>query len=857
MPSTVNGIGTWYYGKKNLQKSPGVCEACHQAGELATYETRLWFVVLFVPIIPLGKKQVLDSCPKCRRHRVIALDEWQKIRDESIQQSAQTLEEQREDPEAGLQMLHTLAGFRKTEEATKLARLLKTRHPDHADLQYNVGSWLDFAGYKEEAGECFARAFELAPEKQDYKRAFGISLARQGQVERAHDLLAVFEPPSRHYDPATLLYLAQQSQAHGDPQRAVDILRKVLKATPQWAKEKWIRRLVKDSELAIGAEVSLLPRRSLLKSKAFRVIAVLLLAIVGTTTASMMIAANRTLFIVNGGREAITVTIDDSQAVVVGAFAKTKVSVGEGTHTWKLAEPKVIAGQGRFIIATNFATRFFESPVFVLDPGRTTVIVQEMAFYGAQHVHQEMAHNVHVGEAFVSYPDIDLAFEPFPQTVKVQAGGASRTRVDALLGDPHAAIHFVSQELPATTTLSFCERHLNLNPIDKNLLDTYTALSTRNDQEQRLYNFLKTGADRVPVEVEWHRRLQGAMQKLNLFDELRTRYDKLVEKFPDDSMALYLRGRIEPDLVAAEGYFSRAAAQDPQNPWPVYSQTFGMLSVGEFAQARECCLLAIDLAPTKEDFKKTMFQIRLSLGELDELEREQREAIQKTPMISTLNWRLFRVLAAKGQIEDLQTAQNVYALLRKTQYPADPFDELLHSERFVRYCQRDYEKVLELSQKAKSLRARGHLIFQAMLDLDQLEHIDDAGLPARATGRGYLELFLHLAWLQRGDGDRANEWFNKAMEDFRNGDPETKTIATALTESTDLELAAGLRRISLRSEERMLVSLTAAIQCTGEARRELIDMAEKVNTDQIFPRHFMDRTIDWLRGGESQTSVSP
>ncbi|MDA0588307.1 MAG: hypothetical protein O2820_09085 [Planctomycetota bacterium] len=858
MPSTVNGIGTWYYGRKNLQKARGVCDSCHQAGDLETYETRLWFVVIFVPIIPLGKKQILDSCPKCRRHRVIALDEWQKIRDEAIQNSAGQLDEQRDDPEAGLQMLHTLAGFRKTDEATKLARLLKARHPEHADLQYNVGGWLDFAGFKEEAGECFERAFELNAENQDYQRAYGISLAHKGTVDRAHELLAVFEPPSRHYDPGTLLYLAQQCQANGDPQRAVDILRKVLKATPHWGKEKWIRRLVNDCEQAIGAEESILPRRSLRQSKAFWIVAALLFVVLGASAASMLIAANRTLFIVNGSRDAITVGID-GQPVVVGGFSKVRFSLGEGTHTWTLAEPAAIAGEGRFTMSTNFATRFFENPVFVLDPGLVTVVVQEMAFYGEQHVHQEMAHNFHIGEAYIFYPDIDLPLEPFPQAIKVSAGGASRTRVDALLGEPHAAIHFVSDQLPAPASLSFCERHLQLDPSNKNLLDTYSALAMKNDQERRLYDFLKAGAARVPVEVEWHRRLQSVMQKLNRFDELMSHYDKLVEQFPDDSTALYLRGRIEPDLKAAADYFGRAAVQDPTDPWPFYSQAFGMLSLGEFAKAREFCQQAIDLDPTNDDFKQTMFYLRVVLGELDELERELREEIKKGPIVSAFNWRLFRVLAAKGELEDLQTAQNVYALLRKTQLPSDPFEELLYSERFVRYCQGDFEKVLQLSQQVQNGRVRGNLVFQSLLDLDRLEELETASLPDRVTERGYLELFLHLAWLRRGDTTRADDWFEKAMADFKAGDPETKLIATAFADSrktqTDgQELATRLNRVSLQSEERMLVSLTAAARSTGEARRELIDLAEKVNTDPGFPNHFMKRTIEWVRTGEAAST---
>ena len=57
MPSTVNGIGTWYYGKDNLVTRNDRCEFCGNYGELKSYDTTLYFVVVFIPLIPLGRKR--------------------------------------------------------------------------------------------------------------------------------------------------------------------------------------------------------------------------------------------------------------------------------------------------------------------------------------------------------------------------------------------------------------------------------------------------------------------------------------------------------------------------------------------------------------------------------------------------------------------------------------------------------------------------------------------------------------------------------------------------------------------------------------------------------------------------------
>src|SRR5690242_17932788 len=77
MPSTYNGIGTHYYGKKNIQKRPGPCPHCHRAVELTSYDTILWFVVVFIPLIPIRRKRIIDYCPACTRHFAVDLEKWE------------------------------------------------------------------------------------------------------------------------------------------------------------------------------------------------------------------------------------------------------------------------------------------------------------------------------------------------------------------------------------------------------------------------------------------------------------------------------------------------------------------------------------------------------------------------------------------------------------------------------------------------------------------------------------------------------------------------------------------------------------------------------------------------------------
>ena len=91
MPLTINGIGTMYYGKRNARSHAGTCESCRKQAQLTDYETTLFFVVLYLPLIPLGRKQLLDSCPACGSHRALPAEAWQSIKQATLEHSESEL----------------------------------------------------------------------------------------------------------------------------------------------------------------------------------------------------------------------------------------------------------------------------------------------------------------------------------------------------------------------------------------------------------------------------------------------------------------------------------------------------------------------------------------------------------------------------------------------------------------------------------------------------------------------------------------------------------------------------------------------------------------------------------------------
>ena len=80
MPTVINGIGTWYYGKKRIHTIRETCEFCGHPSDLSSYDTSLFFVVFFIPIIPLQRLRVIRSCAACQKHRLISLAKWEQAK---------------------------------------------------------------------------------------------------------------------------------------------------------------------------------------------------------------------------------------------------------------------------------------------------------------------------------------------------------------------------------------------------------------------------------------------------------------------------------------------------------------------------------------------------------------------------------------------------------------------------------------------------------------------------------------------------------------------------------------------------------------------------------------------------------
>jgi len=251
MPTTINGIGTMYYGKKNVQTRGGVCEHCGEVGDLRSYQTRLWVTFVFIPVVPLGKKQIIDECPSCRRHRLVPVGQWQNLARDDLSESRAATDQDPQDEEAALDHFELAWRLGAAEEADRLAGELPGRFPNSAEVQITLGSWHEAVGRNAQADACFAEALRLDPDSKQARRAVGIALVEQGQLADARTLLAFMDEPGADQDAKVLAMLGKAYHEQGDHEQALDFLARAAKASPEFMHNKHFRKMVKAAQAAM------------------------------------------------------------------------------------------------------------------------------------------------------------------------------------------------------------------------------------------------------------------------------------------------------------------------------------------------------------------------------------------------------------------------------------------------------------------------------------------------------------------------------------------------------------------------------------------------------------------------------
>ncbi len=846
MPTTVNGIGTKYYGKKNLKAFRGRCEFCNHDGELQEYETMYWFVVFFVPLIPLGRKQVLDYCTRCRRHRVLPLAQWEELKEKTIAEHTAALSENRDDPEASLKLLHALSAFKRFDEAERLATGIQARFDDRADVQLQIGKWHDFRGRKADADACYRAAFELEPENLAAKQAMALGIMAAGQPDQAAALAQTAPEITPQQAPNFYLALAhfyQQLNRHAD---AVTAFSRVVEAFPKLGYDKSLRKAIRTSEKLAGSGGSMLPRIPPYRSPSVLVAGSLAAIIAVVLLGNQYIAAHRKLHVVNGFGRPVEVQLDGEPAFTLGPRGSQVRDFSEGQHHAAVTAAGQPVRNDDFKITSGFWSRFFDSPIYILNAGAGAAIQWEQVIYSVNPASGSA--RLQVGTPFVAYGNIDYHFVPFPQRLQVEKGRSlTKTRVSLLEFEPRQIFNLPPGTVSPSDQLAFAEAHLALFPDDKPLLQSYIQVGLGNQENERVHRFLASGLDQTPVRVEWHRMAHFLNTTDDQNEQLRQRYVQWLQKEPNNSAILYLKARLEP-FDAAMADFDRAINADPSNPYPWYAKGYQLQNNGDLAGAKTAYAKAAALSPADEDFRSRLFDIRLALSELADLEDELFEAIKQSPLKLILHLQLLEVLAARDKLSkarehNVDFQRDITALPNSGENGKQAIQT---SQVTMQYLDQDFAELLAFAQKPELPDWAAYLRYQCHLELGQY---DAAAVDLQSKGGapdGFDLLRLSVGARMSGDAQKAAEWQGQVCDQFDQGLEEQRRVSSLLKRAANVTLEE-TRDVNVDPRQKAILLIALAQQSTSH-RGELLALAEKLNSSRLFPYHFQRRAIAAVQG---------
>jgi Flp pilus assembly protein TadD len=857
MPITVNGIGTTYYGKKNLKSYSGLCEFCRRPAELQEYETRLWFVVFLVPVIPLGRKQILGYCGICQRHRALPLGQWEKLKEEAIAAETQKFSATPDDPQTALNLLQTLSGFSRFEEAEKLAQGIQAHFGDDADVQHRLGQWHDFRNRPAEAQQCYRAALKLDPQHAGARCGVALALMGEGRPDDARALIKAPPEVSPRQDAGLYVALAtayQQANRHDD---ALDVLQVVLAAYPKLRQDKNIRKLARTSERHAPERAPLVPRVPPYRRGAFIAAAAVLVVLGAVAGANLYLAGHRTLHLVNGFRVPVDLQLDDRAPVTLSPNSRQTVTIPEGSHWAAVRAGGKELRKDQFHVTGDFFGRFARGSVFVVNAGAGALLMQEKVTYAVNPVAGGWS-NFYANMPYHEFHDIDFAFAPYPETVQLEGGKpTTKSRVSVVDIAPGQIFQLNPGMVAVSQQLRFVETHLQMMPDDKALLQTYVERAMALGRLDQARDFLATGLNANPVRIEWHRMADWMCRDANEEAALRKRYADGLARDPGNAALLYLAGRLETSPASSAAYFDRSIAADPASPYPWMAKAFLLEQSGDLAGAKEALARAVELRPDDADFSTRLYNLRFALGEYAALEQDVRRQLEAEPLRLDLETKLLDLLAASGRMREARAACERYVQNLAVGDPATE-SQRRTATALVRlqmlYLEDKLPQYLQAADDPALAEWASYFRYQANLELGQYDQAVDALAGDTGASRdAFTALQLTIAYRMAGQEDKAVQWQTKACELLDQGMAEQRRVADLLRKApavTKDEIYA----ISVDSPQKAIL-IVALAQRMPDERPELAALAEKLNYGRGFPHRFLGRAVAAL--GETDASSLP
>lgn len=800
MPTTFNGIGTRYGGQENVERRTGVCEHCSNVGELLSYDTRLWFCFLYIPVIPLSKKRIINYCSQCTMHAQLGSNQWEEVRTEAIRKAQSEFEADPKNPEKAVAWHATLDTGGEREAAESTIGILEERFADNASVQIYLGSVHEDRGRIEESNARFHRAYELNQAEPGARQASAAALLRENKPKDAKGRIDEAKRAGDPTDPALAFAIANSLHAAGESSQAAELLQELSEAIPGVRREKAFRQLAKQVEAVVGEPGSISPPRPFWSTPAFHWAAVGMLVLASLIGYELYTSSNQPLFVVNGLPTPISVRVDQNNEIDLRANGRRRVNIAEGTHQYEVTSPEELRQTGTFKIASGFTSQWFSKPLHVLDPTGSALLVREETIFSdapAARDTEGLDFSLVYGETLHSFDHADHHFEAFPSEIEVSdtTKEVRRSRVGMQKVHPLAPMTFLPDAKNDPKMLDYLEVHLPYLEDPETALTAYTSIASEQGSGERALAFLEERLDDRPVRIHWHRMYQSLAEVAGQ-EDLVERYDGMLGKAPDDATLLYLRGRLEKDSALTMRYYNRAVELAPRSPIFLIGAAYSVSCVGEFEAAIDLYDRALVVEPDNARATSQRYQLLLALGFHNTLESGLRLSLRDNPLNLRDTVLLMLSLADRGAMEKMNAAAGQFRRTLRLKWPDDPLELDRQIQIEVAILSGDLDTAKREAERLQDASTKHRILFRIALLHSDLEGA--VGLIPQLTTHetGDAWMLVAVAALRADDRVRHRTCLLQAEEWHGRQSGSGALVARALSDSVDdterVDIATGV-----------------------------------------------------------------
>lgn len=847
MPYTLNGIGTWYYGRQNEHAAYGRCEHCGREGVLSSYDTMLWFVVVFIPLIPLGRKRVLNECSVCRRHRSLSLADWHRMKTEKLRAAGEAYAADTRSAAKARALLEAIVGFQDARALEQVAPVLEREFAGDAEVLALTGNAFAVLGRLPDTERLLRRALAVR-DMESAREQLADCLVRQGKPDEALQQLAHIFTSRKEGAFDLLLFVMQGFQAVGRHEAALQLATRCEEFFPAACNTRAFRKAKRVSEKnratgrPVNAKLLDAPQAGGPTVSPKVVLVGVCVALVAGAVVYLVSAVregrNRVVYVVSGRDVAYTVDVN-GQRVKLMPLRPKLLTVQEGVIRVTPVEAGGVMTQEQFEIRTPFLSRPLAKRTFVVNPDRVAVVYKETIPYGNFPAASVPPPKLYAGGVVYDVGKVDFPFETPPAQIRIEGSSATRTTVGVLtnLTSPSDVLRVVGESMDLDAAREYLRRALQFEPDDETLLTTCCALMKPEEAKA----FLGTRLGDVPVRAGWHRLYQEVTERTNPEHDLRAEYRARLEKDPDNSDLIYLLGRVAPPAEARE-LFARAAGMTPPNGYAVGALAWDHLGAAEFERALELVRRAMRLQPDRESLKGIQAEALAGLRRYDEMLAMNAEARRKLPLEFGLASARVVILKLAGRSEEATKFIGDHcAGLKREGLPDSEINEVrLHLNASYFLAAGDAKRY------ADTVRVLPGYAFTRSLALDDVPAAAQALKEMAASEEGgkpgpYEYLVLYLAAAREGrHAAIAPDALRQAVEQLRKGS-EDQRVAAKLLESAEVSAEDALA-VSLQPSEKKLV-LTALGVRSAAARKDAFALVRKLNYWPDNSKWVLDRVL--------------